>query len=209
MRQMIDQALEDTISACMTLLTYIPNPYRTVLLPVPTLRAFLARMIGLIECLPEIHKSKFHTELEKLATDFSIQILHLDNYAMLRHIKERDDYKQQSRKMLELFQRANLIHDLDDSCSQMRRIPWETKRYPGLVAFAREQERQMDSAKEVPLDRLLKQINEAHEKIAEYQGHRGEREQLIRHLKYPEIHITSGAKARSLFEKTDRYLGKT
>ena len=208
MRQMIDQALEDTVSATLTLLTYVPNPYRTILLPIPTLRAFLARMIGLIECLPEIHRSKFHDELEKQATEFTIQILHLDDYAMLRYVRERADYREQAKKMLELFREANLIHELDDSFAEMRRISWETNKYPQLVAFARQQERQMDMAKEVPLDKLLEQINEAHEMIAKYQGHASQPDKIIRHLKYPEIHTTSGAKARSLCEKTDRYLGK-
>ena len=208
MRVMIESALEDTVSACMTLLTYIPNPYRTILLPIPTLRAFLARIIGLLECLPEIHKSKFHLELEKRATEFSLMILHIDDYAMLRHVKEREDYKLQTKLMLELFQRANLIYELEDSWMEMRKIPWETNKYPGLVAIAREQEKRVDQAKEVPLDRLLEQINRAHDQIAHYQGHRGEKEQIVRRLKYPEIHITAGAKARSLYEKTDKYLGK-
>ena len=208
MRQMIDQALEDTISALLTLLTYVPNPYRTVLLPVPTLQAFLSRTIGLLECLPEIHKSTFHRQLEEISTEFSIQILPLDDYLMLRHLRERSEFQEQARRLLELFQSANLIHNLDDSWDEMRKISWETNKYPSLVEFAREQEKQMDIAKEAPLDKLLEKINEANNKIASYQGHRGERETIIRHLKYPEIHTTSGPKARSLFEKTNRYLGK-
>ena len=209
MRRRVDEALEDTLSAIMSVLTYVPTPYHTILLPVPTLQAFLSRTIGLVQCIPEIHQSDFHGKLERIATEFAVKLISIDEKIMLKYLRERDDYKQNAQQLLQLLEEASLIQKLGDSYELTRRIEWETQRSPEMQRWQEWQKKQLDHATKLPLSQLCDKLDEAHKTLARFQG-LGEPEPVKRFVTYAigNVQTIASAKARSLYENSAKYIGK-
>ena len=207
LRVQIEQAIEDTTAALMSVLTFVPNPYHTILLPVPTLQAYLSRIIGLIDLLPEIHQSPFHIRLEKQSTEFTFNLLGKDDYLMFKYLREQRDFQNHSFAMLELLKEAQLTYGIGDTLAAVRKMKWEVQQYPGLKAISEDQLKRFQIAQDLPLDNLMVAINKAKRKIANYQGF-DDYEDEKRLLKSPEFYTIASAKARSLQENTNKYLGR-
>ena len=199
----INEKLQSAIGSTFTVLTAEPWTPTTINLPVATLHAFFAIQTGLIETIPEIHRSKFHTEVLNLASEFLNWSPLLQTTLLLEDLHAMPKFTVIKEKFTTLVGDALVIGDKPAGNKLSWSIDCFAINVPELATTIAAQNQAIKLAITSPLHVLFNQIAGELQQNAQRKGFTVSREECLTvgGIREPKIYWISKKEARQIRDK--------
>jgi len=192
--------LEDVVSSTLKVLMINELDLTTVNLPVPTLHAFMSIVIGLIELLPELHRSTYHTKLVEIATSFLELSIQLENTLLLEDLYDLDAFKLFKTKFITLIDQSLVTGDSSFGTRSVSSIAFHATNLPELAKIVQDQKNELKMVVRTPLAKLFNQIASEMQANAQRSGFTLSRIECVttNGIKEPTVYWTTKPTARQI-----------
>ena len=196
----INTKLESVVSSTLRVLMTDELDYTTVNLPVQTLHAFMSIVVGLVELLPQIHQSKYHTELVKVAASYLELSTQLENTLLLEDLYDIEGFKLFKTRFITLADQSLVSGDSSFGVRSNSSIAYHAMNLPELAAIIQDQKRELELVIRVPLANLFNQIAGEMQADAQRQGFTLSRVECIttNGIREPTVYWTTKPAARKI-----------
>ena len=196
----VNNHLESVVSSTLRVLMTNELDLNTVNLPVPTLHSFMSIVIGLVELLPTIHQSKYHTELTKVATEYLKLSIQLENTLLLEDLYDIESFKMFKTHFITLVDESLVTGESSFGIRSNSSIAYHALNLPELAKIIQEQKREVDVVIRTPLARLFNQIAGEMQTNAQRNGYTLSRIECVttNGIKEPTVYWTTKPTARQI-----------
>ena len=196
----INNQLESVVSSTLRVLMTDELDVTTVNLPVPTLHAFMSIVVGLVELIPDIHKSEYHRMLSKLAENYLDLSIQLENTLLLEDLYDIDSFKLFKTNFITHIDQSLVTGEKSFGVRNNASIAYYAMNLPELANQIQEQKRELDMVVRTPLATLFNQISGELQANAQRKGYTVTRAECIttNGIREPTVYWTSKITARQL-----------
>ena len=199
----INDKLQSAISSTLTVLTSEPWIHTTINMPVATLHAFFSIQMGLVQIIPEIHRSKFHTEVLTIAEDYLTWAPLVQSTLLLEDLHDMSKFQDIQTRFIKLVKESLVISEKPAG----NRLSWTIDSFainmPELASVIDQQNRDIKAALTIPLTTLFNQICGEMQENAQRKGYTITKEECltVNGIREPKIYWISKAEARQIRDK--------